>query len=213
MKMYLNAEARYFLTGAVQLDCCWASRFCSNSPSGRLINIEPSPGSAEPRLVRKRCSPTDAEPSPTSVKPSLVIVEPSRTRHSLALQAWSLVLRLHRPALLAKPPPPPSQNYEAQPRESFEKALEPHEHQKAKSSPCFDRFSGDFLKASKFGFSGALQGQSPALRARSLALQVKSPDSKVWGPALQVRNAAPKCGALPYETEVQSYMLEARRHP
>ena len=153
------------------------------------------------------------EPSPTKVKPSPVIVEPSRRRHSPALQAWSLVLRLHCPALLAKPPSPPSQNYEAQTRENLEKAPEPHEHQKAKSSDCFDRFSRDFLGASKFGFSGALQGQSPALRARSPALQVKSPDSNVRGPALQVRNAAPKYGALPYKTEVQSYMLSARRHP
>ena len=109
----------------------------------------------------KRHRPTDVEPSPTNVKPSPVIVEPSRRRHSPALQAWSLVLRLHCPALLAKPPSPPSQNYKAQTRENLEKAPEPHEHQKAKSSPCFDRFSGDFLRASKFGFSGALQGQSP----------------------------------------------------
>ena len=147
----------------------------------------------------KRHRPTDVEPSPTNVKPSPVIVEPSRRRHSPALQAWSLVLRLHCPALLAKPPSPPSQNYEAQTRENLEKALEPHEHQKAKNSPCFDRFPGDFLRASKFGFSGALQGQSPALRARSPALQVKSPDSNVRGPALRVRNAAPKYGALPYK--------------
>ena len=62
----------------------------------------------------------------------------------------------------AQPHTPPSQNYEARPRENCEKAFEPQKHWKAENSICFNRFSKDSLKASKFGFSGALRERNPA---------------------------------------------------
>ena len=89
-------------------------------------------------------------PAPKHLSPVIRPRSPAPKPRSPALKLGSPALKSRSPALK----PWPSQNYEAQPRENFEKAPEPHEHQKAKSSTCFDRFSGDFLEASQTGFSG-----------------------------------------------------------
>ena len=80
----------------------------------------------------------------------------------------------HRGPNLQKPLSSPRQNHGAQRRKNSKKTPEPQKHRNAPSWHVFDKFSGHFLKASKFGFSGALQKQSAA---RTL------PRPKPWSPA------------------------------
>ena len=107
-------------------------------PASGLRGFSPKPWEIATELRSPALKPPSSALKPRS--PAQKHLSPALRPRSPASKPRSPTLKLGSPALKSRSPalkPWPSQNYEAQPQENFEKAPEPHERQNAKSVKVF----------------------------------------------------------------------------